>query len=100
MGKLKVKIIKIKKISSVAKHEITNVNVAIKIINKRKMKTNKMGAKIKREIKLLRYFNHPNIIKLYEVQKNTLSIYLLKVLDTSSDIFVVMEFAEKGELFD
>lgn len=71
-----------------AKHEITNVNVAIKIINKKKMKTNKMGAKIKREIKLLRYFNHPNIIKLYEV------------LDTSSDIFVVMEFAEKGELFD
>jgi len=52
----------------VAKHEITNVNVAIKIINKKKMKTNKMGGKIKREIKLLRYFNHPNIIKLYEVE--------------------------------
>lgn len=52
----------------VAKHDITNVNVAIKIINKRKMKNSKMGTKIKREIKLLRYFNHPNIIKLYEVQ--------------------------------
>ena len=51
-----------------AKHEITNVTVAIKIINKKKMKTNKMSGKIKREIKLLRYFNHPNIIKLYEVE--------------------------------
>jgi 5'-AMP-activated protein kinase catalytic alpha subunit len=52
---------------TVGKHDITNVNVAIKIINKRKMKNSKMGTKIKREIKLLRYFNHPNIIRLYEV---------------------------------
>ena len=37
---------------------------------------------------MLKYFNHPNIIRLYEV------------LDTSSDIFVVMEYAERGELFD
>ena len=36
----------------------------------------------------MRYFNHPNIIRLYEV------------LDTLSDIFVVMEYASKGELFD
>ena len=52
-----------------AKHDITNVNVAIKIINKKKMKNSKMGTKIKREIKLLKYFNHPNIIRLYEVIK-------------------------------
>lgn len=52
------------------------------------MKNSKMGAKIRREIRLLRYFNHPNVIKLYEV------------LDTPGDIFVVMEYAERGELFD
>lgn len=46
------------------------MNVAIKIINKRKMKNSKMGAKIKREIKLLRYFSHPNIIRLYEVEND------------------------------
>jgi 5'-AMP-activated protein kinase catalytic alpha subunit len=51
----------------VAKHDITNVNVAVKIINKKKMKNSKMSTKIKREIKLLGYFNHPNIIRLYEV---------------------------------
>lgn len=44
--------------------------------------------KIKREIRLLRYFNHPNIIKLYEV------------LDTTTDIFVIMEYVAKGELFE
>lgn len=51
----------------VARHDITNTHVAIKIINKKKMKNSKMSTKIKREIRLLRYFNHPNVIKLYEV---------------------------------
>ena len=36
----------------------------------------------------MRYFNHRNIIKLYEV------------LDSTSDIFMVMEYISKGELFD
>jgi 5'-AMP-activated protein kinase catalytic alpha subunit len=36
----------------------------------------------------LKFINHPSIIKLYEV------------LDTTADIFVVMEMADKGELYD
>jgi len=36
----------------------------------------------------LKFLNHPNIIKLYEV------------LDTTNDIFVIMELANKGELYD
>jgi len=51
----------------VAQHELTKTNVAIKIINKKKMRASKMGEKIKREIRNLRLFNHPNIIRLYEV---------------------------------
>ncbi len=52
------------------------------------MKHANMNTKIKREIRLLRYFNHPNIIRLYEV------------LDTTTDIFVVMEYISGGELFE
>ena len=44
--------------------------------------------KIKRELRLLRFFDHPNIIKLFEV------------LDTTSNILVIMEYIEGGELFD
>jgi 5'-AMP-activated protein kinase catalytic alpha subunit len=62
--------------------------VAVKIINKKKMKTKNMISKVKREIKILKFINHPNIIKLYEV------------LDTTNDIFVIMEIASKGELYD
>lgn len=69
-------------------NEITNQKVAVKILNKRKIKTLGMFDKIKREIKILKLFNHPHIIKLYEF------------IDTPSDIFVVLEYASGGELFD
>ena len=69
-------------------HEITKHKVAIKILNKRKIKSLGMLDKIKREIKILKMFSHPHIIKLYEY------------IDTPSDIFVVLEHASGGELFD
>lgn len=47
-----------------------------------------MFEKVKREIKVLRLFNHPHIIKHFEF------------IDTTSDIFMVLEFASGGELFD
>jgi len=72
----------------VAIHEITHQRVAVKILNKRKIKTLGMFDKIKREIKILKLFNHPHIIKLFEF------------IDTPSDIFVVLEHASGGELFD
>lgn len=43
---------------------------------------------MKREIKVLRRFNHPHIIKHFEF------------IDTTSDIFIVLEYAAGGELFD
>ena len=43
---------------------------------------------VKREIKILRLFMHPHIIRLYEV------------IDTPADIYVVMEYVKSGELFD
>ena len=43
---------------------------------------------VRREIKILRLFMHPHIIRLYEV------------IETPTDIFVVMEYVKSGELFD
>ena len=72
----------------VAVHEVTQQKVAIKILNRKKLKSMDMGAKVSREIKILRLFQHPHIIRLYEV------------IDTPTDIFVVMEYVPNGELFD
>ncbi len=52
------------------------------------MKTNGLEEKVKREIKFSKYFRHPNIIRLYEV------------LETNSEIILIMEYAQGGELYD
>jgi len=45
-------------------------------------------AVVKREIKILRLLVHPHIIQLYEI------------IETPIDIYIVMEYAKSGELFD
>ncbi|KAL9240655.1 hypothetical protein vseg_014848 [Gypsophila vaccaria] len=72
----------------IAEHKRTGHKVAIKILNRRKIKSMDMEEKVRREIKILRLFMHPHIIRLYEV------------VETSSDIYVVMEYVKSGELFD
>ncbi|CAD6333096.1 unnamed protein product [Miscanthus lutarioriparius] len=72
----------------IAEHILTGHKVAIKILNRRKIRSMEMEEKVKREIKILRLFMHPHIIRLYEV------------IDTPDDIYVVMEYVKSGELFD
>ncbi|XP_072980949.1 serine/threonine protein kinase OSK1-like [Typha angustifolia] len=72
----------------IAEHILTGHKVAIKILNRRTIRKMEMEEKVKREIKILRLFMHPHIIRLYEV------------IDTNTDIFVVMEYVKSGELFD
>ncbi|KAK1286529.1 SNF1-related protein kinase catalytic subunit alpha KIN10 [Acorus calamus] len=72
----------------IAEHAMTGHKVAIKILNRRKIKSMDMEEKVRREIKILRLFMHPHIIRLYEV------------IETPSDIYVVMEYVKTGELFD
>ncbi|XP_048433926.1 SNF1-related protein kinase catalytic subunit alpha KIN10-like isoform X2 [Pyrus x bretschneideri] len=72
----------------IAEHALTGHKVAIKILNRRKIKNLDMEEKVRREIKILRLFMHPHIIRLYEV------------IETPSDIYVVMEYVKSGELFD
>ena len=68
---------------------ITGQKVAIKILNKRKTKQMGIFDKLKREIKILKNtFMHPNIIKIYDY------------IDTSSELYIIMEIAVGGELFD
>jgi len=62
--------------------------VAIKILNRNRIRQLDMDEKVRREIKILKLFYHPHIIRLYEV------IY------TPTDIYMVMEFVPGGELFD
>jgi len=60
--------------------------VAIKIIDKGKLdKTNL--EKVYREVEVLKLLEHPNIVKLYQV------------METKSMLYLVSEYAPKGEIF-
>ncbi|KAL0484249.1 SNF1-related protein kinase catalytic subunit alpha [Acrasis kona] len=58
-----------------AEHEITGHKVAVKILNRQKIKSSKMDQKIRREIKILKLFRHPHIIRLYEVIETPTEIF-------------------------
>ncbi|KJX95764.1 carbon catabolite derepressing protein kinase Snf1 [Zymoseptoria brevis] len=70
-----------------AVHSVSNQQVALKIISRRKLITRDMAGRIEREIQYLQLLRHPHIIKLYTV------------ITTPNDIIMVLEYAG-GELFD
>lgn len=71
-----------------AKHQLTGHKVAVKILNRTKIKNLDVVGKIRREIQNLKLFRHPHIIKLYQV------------ISTPNDIFMIMEYVSGGELFE
>ena len=63
-----------------ATHTLTNEKVAIKILEKSRIKDKKDIERISREIKILKKVRHPNVIQLYEI------------IETESELFLIMEF--------
>lgn len=57
----------------VGEHQLTGHKVAVKILNRQKIRSLDVVGKIKREIQNLKLFRHPHIIKLY-VQKDDTSV--------------------------
>ena len=68
--------------------KLTKEKVAIKIINKKKIINMHYEAIIKRELNILQNIHHINIINTKQI------------LDDSKNIYIIMEYCEKGELFD
>ncbi|KAJ3326263.1 hypothetical protein HDV06_000139 [Boothiomyces sp. JEL0866] len=72
----------------IAIHQPTQQKVAIKIIDKTKMTDEYSIKNVHREAQVLRSLDHPNIIKLFEV------------METKKNIFLILEYAEGGELLE
>ncbi|KAJ7962760.1 Non-specific serine/threonine protein kinase [Quillaja saponaria] len=66
---------------------ITNESVAIKAINKDKVKKQGMMDQITREVSVMRLVHHPNIVELKEV------------MATKGKVFFILEYVKGGELF-
>ncbi|KAI1719450.1 protein kinase domain-containing protein [Ditylenchus destructor] len=70
-----------------AKHIPTGIEVAIKIIDKTALNHSSLQ-KLFREVKIMKQLDHPNIVKLYQV------------METEQTLYLVMEYASGGEVFD
>ena len=68
-------------------HLPTNEKVAIKILEKEKIKDKEDSDRVMKEMKFLKTLSHPNIIKVFEI------------LENEKYFFIVMEYAGGGELF-
>ena len=70
-----------------ASHQIAGEKVAIKVLEKRKMQQADDIERVGREIQILKQLKHPHVVRLWEI------IY------APDRIYLVMEFAARGELF-
>lgn len=70
-----------------ARHVPTGKEVAIKIIDKTQLNPGSL-AKLFREVKIMKQLDHPNIVKLFQV------------IETEKTLYLVMEYASGGEVFD
>ncbi|XP_074005559.1 MAP/microtubule affinity-regulating kinase 3 isoform X8 [Numenius arquata] len=70
-----------------ARHILTGREVAVKIIDKAQLNPTSLQ-KLFREVRIMKILNHPNIVKLFEVIEKEKTLYL------------VMEYASGGEVFD
>ena len=66
----------------------TNEKMAIKILEKNKIKSSRDYNRINREINILKKINHLNVVKVFEIKEDLDKYY------------IIMEYCEKGELFD
>ena len=69
-----------------ATHTLTGEKVAVKILEKDKIKDKKDVERITREIKILKKVRHPNVIQLYEVGTHSffITVYRLSKRRVSS----------------
>nr|XP_036230575.1 serine/threonine-protein kinase MARK2 isoform X14 [Bactrocera oleae] len=70
-----------------AKHLPTGKEVAIKIIDKTQLNPGSLQ-KLFREVRIMKMLDHPNIVKLFQV------------IETEKTLYLVMEYASGGEVFD
>lgn len=72
----------------VGTHVLTGDKVAVKFLEKDRISDVADVERVSREIHILKLTRHPNIIQLYEI------------IETTKQLYLIMEYADGGELFD
>jgi len=69
-------------------HILTGETVAVKILERERIKEIADVERVAREIHILKRVKHPHIIRLYEI------------IETPTQLYIIMEYCNGGELFD
>ncbi|XP_006011790.1 SNF related kinase b [Latimeria chalumnae] len=70
-----------------ARHVFTGEKVAVKVIDKTKL--DKMAAgRLLQEVRCMKLVRHPSVVRLYEV------------IDTQTKLYLILELADGGDMFD
>ena len=72
----------------VGTHTLTGEKVAIKVLEKEKIIDVHDVERVAREIHILKIVRHPTIVQLYEI------------IETPKELYLIMEYARGGELFE
>jgi len=72
----------------VGTHTLTDEKVAVKILEKDKIVDVNDVERVAREIHILKILRHPVVVQLYEI------------IETEKELYLIMEYARGGELFD
>ena len=72
----------------VGTHTLTQEKVAIKVLEKDKIIDVNDVDRVAREIKILKIVRHPVVVQLYEI------------VETHKELYLIMEYARGGELFE
>ena len=68
-------------------NKLTGQKVAIKILDKKKIKINSERKRIQRELNIIKKLNHINIIKIFQIKEDT------------NNIYIIMEYIENNLFF-
>eukprot|EP00811_Abedinium_folium_P008914 NODE_1823_length_2366_cov_3.625279.p1 GENE.NODE_1823_length_2366_cov_3.625279~~NODE_1823_length_2366_cov_3.625279.p1 ORF type:complete len:630 (+),score=187.45 NODE_1823_length_2366_cov_3.625279:222-2111(+) len=71
-----------------AQHVLTGESVAVKVLEKERMADVHDIERVAREIHILKLLRNPHVIQLYEI------------IETPRQLYLIMEYASGGELFD
>ncbi len=70
-----------------ARHVFTGEKVAVKVIDKSRLDA-ATRTQMLQEVQLMKLVQHPHVVRLYEV------------IDTASKLYLVLEFADGGDMYD
>nr|XP_060611103.1 SNF-related serine/threonine-protein kinase-like [Anolis sagrei ordinatus] len=71
-----------------ARHVFTGERVAVKVIDKGKLRGGGAVAQLLQEVRCMKLVQHPNVVRLYEV------------IDTQAKLYLILELGSGGDMFD